>query len=130
MKNLLPLLFLLALGAGAFAAEAVGPTDSKDGATPASARVGPPADIDELVRLEAERGAIRRALIADLKAAEQQAVAATKTQGREAAATIRAASIRKQQEQSARLRQIEARLQALRPDATTTEPARTARAAR
>lgn len=130
MKNILPLLFLLALGAGAFAAEAVGPTDSKDGATPASARVGPPADIEEQVRLEAERGAIRRALVAELKAAEKQAAAAAKTQGREAAATIRAASVRKQQEQSARLRQIEARLQALRPDTTATEPDRAARVAR
>jgi hypothetical protein len=134
MKKILPLVFLVALGAHSLVAQNAGTTttttsttDGKAGPAPTGVRVAPPADIAEMLQLEDERAAIRQAIIADLKAAEKQAASAVKARGKEAGAAIRAAAVQKQQDRETRLKQIVARLQALRPDTKATQPERIAR---
>jgi hypothetical protein len=133
MKKILPLVFLVALGAHSLAAQNAATTttstttDGKAGPAPTGVRVAPPADIAEMLQLEDERAALRQAIIADLKAAEKQAASAVKAGGKEAGAAIRAQAVQKQQDREARLKQIVARLQALRPDTKATQPERIAR---
>lgn len=123
MKKLLPLLPVFLLCSVPLAAQR---PETPNGQPPpaASSSISPPADIAEMIRLEDERAGIRRALAADLKAAEKQAAEAAKSRGKEAAATIRAASLQKQKDQAVRLREIAARLEALRPEAKATQPAK------